>query len=352
MARIVVDVCHPAHVHFFRRPIALWERDGHSVLVTSRAKDVAIRLLDSLGIRHVMLGTAGSNPMALGFELVGRNARLFRQMRRFRADVAVGLGGTFAAQSAFLARIPSVVFYDTEFATLQNRMTYPLSTRVVVPRCYGGWTPAGKTLRYAGYHELSYLHPREFTPDRTTALHAGLDPARPTYLVRLVSWTANHDIGDRGLTHDNVMRIVRKLEARGKVLISSETTLPPELAPYAYRGEAVDVHHLMAYCTGFVGESATMASECAVLGVPAVYIARSSRGYTDDQEARYRLVHNVRKLDQDSIESGIDWLLSRSREEATEARHKLLEDCEDVPALVARTVIETAAHGRGGGARN
>jgi predicted glycosyltransferase len=40
-----------------------------------------------------------------------------------------------------------------------------------------------------------------------------------------------------------------------------------------------------------VAESATMASECAVLGVPSVYVAKTSRGYIDEQSARYDLVH-------------------------------------------------------------
>lgn len=348
MTRIAVDVCHPAHVHFFRAPIAKWVRDGHDVLVTSRTKDVAINLLDTLGIPHVTLGTAATSPLTLGLELLHRNARLTRQLLRFRADIAVALGGTFAAQSAFFARIPGVVFYDTEIATLQNRITYPLATRIVVPNCYSGWTPTNRTIRYAGYHELSYLHPRQFTPDRTIALRAGLDSDRPTYLVRLVSWTANHDIGDQGLDHRVVRKLVERLESRGKVIVSSETELPQWLARLQYKGAASDIHHLMAHCTGFLGESATMASECAVLGVPAVYAARSFRGYTDEQETRYGLVHNVRNLDADSVNRGVDWLLSQAQERCAEARQRLLRDCVDVPELVAGTVVETAALGRRG----
>ena len=348
MTRIVVDVCHPAHVHFFRKPIATWTGDGHDVLVTSRAKDVAIDLLDSLGIPHVPLGRAAGSPLALGLELVLRNAKLVRQIRRFGADVVAGLGGTFAVQSAFMARIPGVVFYDTEIATLQNRITYPLATRVVVPECYRGWTPARTTVRYAGYHELGYLHPREFTPDRSVALAAGLDPERPTYLVRLVSWTANHDIGDRGLDPALVHMIVDALAARGKVVISSETSLPPGLEASKYQGAPSDLHHLMAFCAGYFGESATMASECAVLGVPAVYMAYSFRGYTDDQESRYGLVHNVRTLDANAVERGIGWLLAQRPDACAAARMRMLQNCVDVPALVSSTVLAAAAHGRGG----
>ena len=120
---------------------------------------------------------------------------------------------------------------------------------------------------------------------------------RPTYLLRLVSWNASHDIGERGLSWDAVRRVCARLGSAAHVLISSEADLPGDLRPYAYAGDTAQIHHVMGHCAGFFGESATMASECAVLGVPAVYAALTGRGYTDEQERRYGLVKNVRTLD-------------------------------------------------------
>ncbi len=36
---------------------------------------------------------------------------------------------------------------------------------------------------------------------------------------------------------------------------------------------------LLAYATLFIGEGATMASECAVLGTPAIYVNSLQLGY-------------------------------------------------------------------------
>ncbi len=341
MATILVDICHPAHAHFFRFPIVRWAEQGHEVSVTSRNKDVAIDILDGLGISHSSLGKAATTPAGLAVELIRRNLLLARHIRRTRADIAVALGGTFAAQSACLCRIPSVVFYDTEIANMQNRITYPLATRLVVPNCYDGWTPRAKTTRYQGYHELSYLDPRRFSPDHGTALRAGLDMDRPTYLIRIVSWTANHDIGDRGLGHELLEIAIKRLSARGKVIISSEASLPAHLQAYLYHGSPLDIHHLMAFCAGYFGESATMASECAVLGVPAVYMARTHRGYTDEQESRYGLVRNIRNLNAESLDQGLDWLLGVDADSCRDARRQMLQDSEDVAEFVARQVIDT-----------
>ena len=346
MTSILVDVCHPAHAHFFRHPISRWRDEGHAVHIAARDKDVALPLMREFGLECEIFGRTGKGPISLLAELGRRDVALFRFARKVNARVITAIGGIFASHAAWAARIPSVVFYDTEMAIVQNRLTYPLASVLAVPRCYSGWTPRSRTVRYAGYHELSYLQPARFVPDRARALLAGLDPAHPTYLVRLVAWTANHDIGDSGLAPAAVRQIVTRLSSRGRVVISSESQLPQELEPMRFRGRVSDMHHLMAYCAGFFGESATMASECAVLGVPAVYAANSPRGYTDEQESRYGLVRNVRELSAASLEQALDWLLSQTLDAAGLKREVLLSESVDVAAFVADTVRSAAHAGR------
>jgi len=335
--RILIDICHPAHVHFFRRPIAILQERGHSVLITSRRKEIAGELLDAYGFEHEVLSGEGDAGGLLG-ELVLRDYRLSRVARKWRPDVMAAIGGIFIAHAGVIARTRSLVFYDTENAKLQNLLTYPFATRVIVPRCYTAWTPSSRTIRYPGYHELSYLRPPYFSADRQIAEANGLAADRPTYLVRLVSWKANHDVGERGLSADTVRDIAKQLGRRGKVMISSESPLPDDLAELRYAGQSAAMHHVMGHCAGFFGESATMASECAVLGVPAVYAATTGRGYTDEQEKRYGLVRNVRALAGDPIRAALDWLVGFPAGEGDALRQRLLSDTCDVADFVAKTI--------------
>lgn len=335
--RVLIDIGHPAHVHFFRRPIEQLRGNGHDILITSRRKEIATDLLDAYGIEHLTLSGEGSRGGMLG-ELMVRDYRLSRVVHKWRPDVMAAIGGIFIAHTGAIGRVPSLVFYDTENARLQNLLTYPLATRVIVPRCYSGWTPKARTLRYPGYHELSYLRPPYFSAKREIALANGIAANRPTYLVRLVAWKANHDIGERGLSHEAVRKIVGQLGSLGEVLISAEASLPDDLEPLRYKGDPAAIHHVMAYCAGFFGESATMASECAVLGVPAVYAANTGRGYTDEQEARYGLVHNARSLDGNTLDAALDWLLSFPEGRGPELRQKLLSDTCDVSAFAVSAI--------------
>lgn len=344
--RILIDIGHPAHVHFFRHPIRLLKQRGHEVLITSREKEIAVDLLDELGLTHEVLSIqAKGGLLALGKELLTRNRALYRVVKRFQPDVMAAIGGVFIAQVGRITGVPSLVFYDTENATLQNIITYPFASCVIVPRCYGSWVPKRHHLRYAGYHELSYLHPDYFTPDLDCAIANGLATDGDTFLLRLVSWQASHDVGECGWNLDLLQRTVDKLTTRGKVLISAEGELDPAFTPYQYQGKSSEIHHVMAFCRAFIGESATMASECAVLGVPAIYAAETGRGYTDEQEVRYGLVRNIRKLDWSSINDAVNDLLKFPPEHWQNARQKLLDDTIDVPAFVAE-VIEKQSSGQ------
>lgn len=338
--KILFDISHPAHVHFFKNAISILKNEGHQVYVTSRDKDVTLALLDELGIEHTPISSQQKKYRLLGFiyELIQRDISLYKIVRTFKADVLVAIGGTFIAHAGKMSGVHSLVFYDTENAKLQNAITYPFASCVIVPRCYQAWLPENHR-RYAGYHELAYLHPNYFTPDRNIALENGLSATQATFLLRIVSWQANHDIGENGWNFNLLDKIIEKLSVQGKVIISTELKLPNRFSPFLYQGNVKMLHHLMAFSRLFIGESATMASECAVLGVPAIYAAETGRGYMDEQESLYSLVTNVQDLTWDKIDIALSDILDKIPEYFVQARNKLLDDTIDVTQYIVNSVL-------------
>jgi predicted glycosyltransferase len=338
VARILVDICHPAHAHFFRHPIAELQARGHEIIVTSRHKEMATDLLDDFQIEHRPLcTTARGGAFGMLSELVRRDLALARLVREIRPACMTAIGGIFVAHAGFLTRTPAVVFYDTENAKLQNLLTYPVATRVVAPRCYESWLPRN-AIRYPGYHELSYLHPDRFTPDRNLALANGLATEGDTFLIRTVAWNANHDVGEQGWSPELLRQLVSHLRAIGTVLISSEAPLPSDLEPNRYMGDPSHIHHLMAFCRMYIGESATMASESAVLGVPAIYAATTGRGYTTEQENRFGLVRNETQPTLESVLRAFSEMLRDAPERYARKREQLLHDSVDVARFAADTL--------------
>lgn len=343
--RILFDIAHPAHVHFFKNPALILKERGHELMITSRDKDVALDLLNELEITHKPISALDKKPSLFGFasELIKRDYALWQVAKIFQPDVMAAIGGTFISHVRLFTRIPSLVFYDTENATLQNAITYPFASCVIVPSCYNSWVPKNRHVRYRGYHELSYLHPNYFSPNLQLAQENGLSKSGDTFLIRIVSWEANHDIGEKGWTIELLESLIDYLTPLGKIIISSEAPLPEKFKSLNYRGQVSDIHHVMAYCRLYIGESATMASESAVLGVPAIYAAQTGRGYTDEQELRYDLVKNINTLTWVALEQAIQNKLSQPKQFWKDVSKMLLNETIDVANYTA-DAIEQLPH--------
>ena len=50
--RVLIDILHPAHVHFFRNFYAEMEARGHEVRITARDKDRSVDLLRAFGLPY------------------------------------------------------------------------------------------------------------------------------------------------------------------------------------------------------------------------------------------------------------------------------------------------------------
>ena len=337
---ILVDIIHPAHVHFFKHAIALWRKQGHTVSITARRKDIAIDLLERYGFNYFDLGPAGKGLSGLAVELARRNVKLLRLTQKLRPDVLVGIGGVFIAQVGRLMRIPSVVFTDTENATLSNRLTFPFAAVVCTPTCYEATVPKNKHLAYAGYHELAYTHPDYFSPDPKVLDTFGLQADQNFIIVRLVSWGAAHDVSDHGFV--DMVATVKQLGRFGRVLISSEKELPADLRPYQVSAAPELMHHLLYYARLFIGESATMASESATLGTPAIFVSTSVRGYTNEQEKKYDLTYTFSdpvKGQQQALNKAIEILSDpHAKEKWQTKRNRMLADKIDVTRFIVDIV--------------
>lgn len=301
--RIIVDINHPAHVHFFREFIREMSRRGHDVTITASDKDVALDLLRAYGISFHHLGTYGETLMRKAMRLPLLSYRMFQVARRERAEVIMGIGSFRAAHAArLLPSCKSLVFTDTEHAKEQIALYRPFADAIYTPTCFRG-NLGRNHYRYQGYHELAYLHPSRFEPDRDIVERCGVNPNEPFFVVRFISWNASHDVGQRGFSHTGKIKLVEQLAKRGRVLISSETSLPRELEPCRLRVSPDLLHHFLALAHLYVGEGATMASEAAVLGTPAIYVNTLGAGTIDEQQA-FGLLHQISR-ESDAIETAI-----------------------------------------------
>jgi predicted glycosyltransferase len=338
--KILVDVSHPAHVHFFRFAIGEWERLGHQVRIVARDKDLTLPLLEEYGFSYDCLSSMREGVLGLALELVEHEARLLRFARRFRPDVMLNVGGTFIVHVAKLLGIRSIVFSDTENATLSNRITYPFADEICTPSCYR--VDLGKNqVLYDGYQELAYLHPRYFTPDPQVLKEAGLHPDQRLFLIRFVSWGAAHDVGHNGFSLEGKRHLVQQLDVLGRVIITSEATLPAEFDPYRMSIPPTKVHDLLHYSSLYIGEGGTMAAEAALLGTPNIRVSTRTAGTHEEREQKYQIGYRIPD-EGEAIAMAVE--LARDpkiREDFQKKRDAMLADKIDVTAWMVRFVENT-----------
>ena len=332
---IVITIQHPAHVHFFRNAIDDLEDRGHHVHVFAREKDIALDLLDAYEIDHEVLAGAAGGLVGKAAVQLAYEWRLFRRARRIDPDVMVAIGEPGVVHVAALLGSRSIVFTDTEHATYRKRFVYPMADQVCSPEYYSDHI-GDNHIKYPGYHELAYLHPDRFTPDPAPVREMGIDPEDRLVVLRLVSWEAAHDIGDSGI--DDVTDVVEQLEAAGAtVVITAEGELPPALAPHEITAPPERIHDLLYHADLFIGESATMATESAILGTPAILVT-TIRGMGNIRELRdeYELVFSYADATRhaDAIERAVEILESETDDRWEQRRQRLLSEKIDTTTFL------------------
>ncbi len=269
---ILIDIVHPAHVHFFKYAISEWRRRGHRLLVVVREKENNVQLLKAYGIDYIKISDYRPGLYGLFRELIGRDIKLYKLIKQFKPQVMVGIAGFSIASVGWLTGIPAVIFTDTEHARLSNFISFPFASAICTPASFR--EDAGKKqIRYNGFQELAYLHPNLFKADKSVVDKLGLAAGEKYFIVRFVSWGAAHDVGEHGVAIDTRLEFISKLTGRGRVFITSEAKLPAELEQYRLGVPPQDIHHLLYYAGLYIGESPTMASEAAILGTPSVLIS-------------------------------------------------------------------------------
>jgi predicted glycosyltransferase len=336
--KLIIDIGHPAHVHLFKNFARSMQEKNHSVLFTCREKEMTEKLLAHYNFQYVSLGKPYSNMIGKIKGLYKFNALLFKTARTFKPDMFLSHGSMYAAHVSSMLRKPHISMEDT--GNKEQVRLYKLFTDVILTSTSFKQDLGKKQFRYNGYHELAYLHPDTFTPDQSIRDKLGLADGQPYVIMRFVSWGATHDVGHDGISLENKIRTVNEFSKYAKVFISSETALPAELEPYSFHIGPEHMHDAMAFAALLYGESGTMASESAMLGVPAVYLDNTGRYYTTELQEKYGLVFNFSESPEDqekALNKGIELLKNPGTENGKEWQErwkKMLNDNIDVTAFL------------------
>lgn len=334
--RIFIDIGHPAHVHYFKNFIKIMEAKDHSFFVCARNRSIIFYLLNKYQIPFYDRGKGKNGIICKLFYMFAADIKLFFKAIKFKPHIFISFASPYAAQTAWLLRIPHIVIDDTEHARFGHFFYKPFSKVFLNPSCFQK-DFGTKQIRFNSYTELFYLHPNHFTSCHDILNPIGLSENDKFALLRFVSWKASHDIGHSGLDLSTKKKLVEMLiENSYKVLISMEAeNKEPFFDKYLIKISPDLIHQVMANAKLVVTEGATMASECAMLGTPVIYVNSLDAGTLREQEDNYQLIHGFRSSN--GVLEKVEEIINSpdAKKTCQVRRQKMLSEKIDLTAFLA-----------------
>jgi len=325
--KILIDIGHPAHVHLFKHFAWIMQKKGHLVLFTSREKEVAVHLLKAYEFDPVVLGKSFRNILGKMWGMIKFDFLLAKVVLRFKADILLSAGSIYAAQVSWFFNKPHIAFEDT--GNMEQIRLYRPFTKVILVSTDFHKELGYKQIRYNGYHELAYLHRDYFHPDKNICSALKCNKSDRYIILRFVSWDASHDVGESGLNIETKVEVVNRLSKFAEIFITSEVDLPSQLKKYQIKIPPEKMHDALAFAELVITEGATIASECAMLGTPAIYVNSITAGTLEGQE-KSGLIYSFRDSN-GVVDKAVELLNTPNLKDKHRAnRQKMLEDKIDV----------------------
>jgi len=331
---------HPAHYHNVCNVSEILADRGHHILLTARKKDILLDLIDYEQYQTIIVSTSGGSSGTFGLisSVLRREWKMLQIALRYKPDILIGTDIVITHIGKVL-RVPSIILNedDAKEVPLLARFGFKYASHVLSPQVCDISPYESKKVAYNSYHELAYLHPRYFGPNREQIADLFQDNER-FFILRFSNLAAHHDDGRTGIDDEIAEQLIKQMKAYGKVYITSERALGVKLEPYRIMIHPTLMHQALSYATLYVGDSQTMAAEAAVLGTPSIRFNDfvGKLGYLEELEHRYGLTYGIPTSEPDRLYAKVEELLETPDLKKIWAvrRRRMLEEKIDLTAFL------------------
>ncbi|MBF0359301.1 MAG: DUF354 domain-containing protein [Magnetococcales bacterium] len=347
--RILFDIVHPAHVHFYKHIISSLEEKGVETTIVAREKDVTLDLLNSYNLPHTSVGRSGQKNMLgqLG-ELLNRDWQIWKLAKEFKPDIICSRSPA-GVQVARLTGAKGI--FDTDdghAAGIHYWAAAPFAHHITTPTCITE-NCGKKHIKYPGFKQSAYLHPDHFTPNNEIYKLLGLAENEPYFLVRFVAMEASHDRNERGLSMDARHSLIKRLQSHGRVFLTAEGEIPERWRGLQIKIPPHRIHDALAFATILIGDSHTMTAEAAFLGTPSLRLSSFTGRLTciEELEHRYHLTNSFLPENSEGFFNKLDsWLGDPAAvAEVAAGHHQLLADTKNIADWYVNFLLKSVKTG-------
>ncbi|MBC7536672.1 MAG: DUF354 domain-containing protein [Ferruginibacter sp.] len=279
--KIWFDLSNSPHINMFYDLIRDLEKDGHTVIITSRPLANTVELLDQRGLKHTIVGEHyGKDFLKKIFGYPIRVMQLRNFLKTQKPDLAVSQSSFHSPVVAKLLGIPSIYTNDNEHA-MGNKPAFYCATKILIPenlpvgRVAKAGISAKKVIQYPGVKEGIYL----WSKGEAIQEQRKNNPATEINIyIRPEPQTAQYYKGKENFLDDTIIALQDKY--RITVLPRDENQSKhykqDKFKATNVPDKPMGFDFIAANCSIFIGAGGSMTRELAILGIPTISV------YQDD----------------------------------------------------------------------
>jgi predicted glycosyltransferase len=302
---VLFDLGHPAHFHLFKNFIGWLQCHKHKVGIGIQKKDVLACLLEHAGYKYSVLSVPRERRSRwdLFSQWLEHTKALHALAKEFRPNLLVGTSVAINWVGR-KHKAGSWNFQEDDARVIKDywALASPFVTYKIKPACLS-FEKGPHDVYHPSYHELAYLHPGNFSPDKNILVKYGLRE-KEYVVVRFCALRAHHDRQAQGISGALRQKIIKMMGCY-TIVESVENGKTHRIEPW-------DMHHVLAYAKMIIADSQTMTIEGAVLGVPSVrintFIGKST--VISELEDTYQLAIGILPSEDDKVIEKIEELLN------------------------------------------
>ena len=275
--KIWIDIVNTPHVRFFNGIIKKLRNDGHEVLITARDFSNIHDLLDIFELEYTSIGDHGVTLEEKLLSSTKRAYNLSKFISKENIDIAITKHSIELPRVAFGLGIPNIFVLDNEHAIAANKLTLPLTNKLIIPEILDVWSTIkfgmnpNNIVRYNGTCEITHLEDFEYNENILKELNLDLDDKK-IILMRPEPSLASYLNTD--CTKSVLTPIVNELKDIANILViprfKAQSTLFKDIPHVHVIETPVDTFSLMKRADLVIGAGGTMNRESALLGTPVI----------------------------------------------------------------------------------
>ena len=276
--KIWIDIVNTPHVRFFNGIIKKLRKDGHEVLITARDFSNIHDLLDIFGLEYTSIGDHG---VTLEEKLLSSTKRAYdlsKFISKEDIDIAITKHSIELPRVAFGLVIPNIFILDNEQAIADNKLTLPLTNKLIIPEIFDVWNTIkfgmnpNNIVQYNGTCEITHLEDFKYNEKILETLNLDLDDNKKIILMRPEPSLASYLHTD--CTKSVLTPIVNELKDIANILViprfKAQSTIFKDIPHVHVIKTPVDTFSLTKRADLLIGAGGTMNREAALLKTPVI----------------------------------------------------------------------------------